>query len=304
MDVEDVNDPVKVGNRNQVQLLKKGTLPLMLLQKNGNAMDTLLEDYKHAPDFDACLFSLKKAIEKGWTLSNKGTNVVLTKKNTNMVFDRITKTKDGILCGVELLPRLGEQATLATDVQEPQESHQVGNTEPPESESGEEGTQNADDPDAEDSNSKSKPKPKPTHWNVNRFHKAFGHASDEAMKSTAKCYGWKLTGTLEACKDCQMSNAQQKKVSKMTETQSEMPGERSFVDMSSVSKHKSLGGARVWVAAVDDASGHTWSQLIEKKSHTPKNLRTLVRRLNDRGNPVKYRRMDDAGELKKFAEDC
>jgi len=152
MDVEDVNDPVKVGNGNQVHLLKKGTLPLMPLQKNDNTMDMLLEDYKHAPDFDACLFSLMKAIEKGWTLSNKGTNVVLTKKNTTAVFDRITKTKDGILCGVELLPRVGEQATPATEVQEPQD-------EPPESESGGEGTGNANDPDAGNSNSKPKPKP-------------------------------------------------------------------------------------------------------------------------------------------------
>jgi len=123
------------------------------------------------------------------------------------------------------------------------------------------------------------------------------------MKSTAKCCGWKLTGALEACEDCQMSDAQQKRVSKTTETQSAMPGERPFVDMSSVSKHKSLGGARVWLAAVDDATEHTWSHLIEKKSHAPKNLRTLVRRLNDRGNPVKHIRMDDAGELKKFTED-
>jgi len=274
MDVEDINDTVKVGNGNQVRLLKKGTLPLMLLQKNGDTMDMLLEDYKHAPDFDVCLFSLMKAIEKGWTLSNKGTNIVLTKKNTTIAFDRITKTKDGILCGVELLPRLGEHATPANDLQEPQESHQVGNTEPPESKSGGEGTQNADDPDAGDSNSKSKPKPKPICWNINRFHKVFGHASDEAMKSTAKCCGWKLTGTLEACEDCQMSNAQQKKVSKTTETQSKMPGERLFVDMLSASKHKSLGGARVWLAAVDDATGYTWSHLIEKKSHAPKNLRT------------------------------
>jgi len=261
MDVEDINDPVKVGNGNQVRLLKKGTLPLMLLQKNGDTMDILLEDYKYAPDFDVCLFSLMKAIEKGWTLSNKGTNIVLTKKNTTIVFDRITKTKDGILCGVELLQRLGEQATPATDVQEPQElhprPHQVGNTEPPESESGGEGTANADDPDTGNSNSNSKPKPKPVCWNVNRFHKAFGHASNEAMKSTAKYYGWKLTGTLEACEDCQMSNAQQKRVSKTTETQSEIPGERLFVDMSSVSKHKSLGGARVWLAAVDDTFSNT-----------------------------------------------
>jgi len=30
----------------------------------------------------------------------------------------------------------------------------------------------------------------------------------------------------------------------------------------------------------------------------------VVRRLNDRGNPVKCLRIDNEGELKKFAEDC
>jgi len=65
--MEDINDPVKVGNGNQIQHIKKRTLPLMLLQKNGDALDTLLEDHKHAPDFDVCLFSLMKGIDvKGY----------------------------------------------------------------------------------------------------------------------------------------------------------------------------------------------------------------------------------------------
>jgi hypothetical protein len=34
-------------------------------QKNGKTLDIQLEDYKHAPEFDVCLFSLVKAIEKG-----------------------------------------------------------------------------------------------------------------------------------------------------------------------------------------------------------------------------------------------
>jgi len=70
--MEDINDPVKVGNGNQVRLTKKGTLPLMLLQKNGDAMDTLLEDCKDAPDLDVYLFSLMKAIEKVGPYQTKG----------------------------------------------------------------------------------------------------------------------------------------------------------------------------------------------------------------------------------------
>jgi hypothetical protein len=65
-----------------VRAIKKGTLPLMLLQKNGKTLDIQLEDYKYALEFDVCLFSLMKAIEKGWTLSNEGTCIVLKKKRT------------------------------------------------------------------------------------------------------------------------------------------------------------------------------------------------------------------------------
>jgi hypothetical protein len=120
-----INDPVKVGNGNQVRAIKKGTLPLMLLQKNGKTLDIQLEDYKYAPEFDVCLFSLMKAIEKGRTFLNEGTCIVLRKKKNSIKFDRITKTKDGMLCGVELLPRIGKEA-----------AHPAQDTTTPESESG------------------------------------------------------------------------------------------------------------------------------------------------------------------------
>ena len=264
----------------------------MLMQKNGDTMDIRLEDYKYAPDFDVCLFSLMKAIEKGWTLANEGTCIVLKKKTHTIKFDRVTKTKDGILCGVELLPRLGEE-----------EAHPAQDTTPPESETGGEGTV-ANDSNSEVKDSTANTNSKPVYWNINRYHKVFGHASEDAMKATAKFYGWKLTGTFEACEDCQMSNAQQKNVPKKTEDKCDEPGKRLFIDMSSVSEHRSLGGAKVWLAAVDDATGVLWSHLLAKKSDAPERIKILIRKLHDRGTPVSYLRMDDAGELQKLAKEC
>jgi hypothetical protein len=72
--------------------------------------------------------------------------------------------------------------------------------------------------------------------------------------------------------------------------------------MSSVSNHTSLGGAKVWLAAVDDATGALWSHMMKKKSDAPDQIKNIVRKLDDRGNPVQFMRMDDAAELKKFAE--
>ena len=124
------------------------------------------------------------------------------------------------------------------------------------------------------------------------------------MRATAKAWNWKLTGKLESCADCQMSNAKQKPVAKKTKTQASNPGERIFIDTSSVSEHTSLGGARFWLAVVDDATGKLWSFLIKKKEDVPREIITLVTRLNDKGRPVKYIRLDDAGENKKLEALC
>ena len=98
----------------------------------------------------------------------------------------------------------------------------------------------------------------------------------------------KLVGTLEACEYCQMSNVQQKKVAKTTDTKSEEPGSRLFVDMSTVPKHKSLGGAKAWLAAVNDATAYPWSHLLKKKLDAPEKIKGQIRKLNDRGTPVHF----------------
>lgn len=222
-DVVAIDDPIKIGSGQTVRAIKKGTLPLMLIQENGDTVDVALKDYKYAPEFDVCLFSLMKAIQSGWKLSNQGTHIILTKGKQRIKFDRISTTKDGMLCGVDMITRIGEEA------------HNEGIA-APEAESGGEsginsnsGTSDAKKEDQEDDPKNKKPD---AHWEINRFHRIFGHAAEDALKATAKHCNWKLTGNkFEACESCQMSNVQQKKVSKTTDTESTVPGERIFVDM-------------------------------------------------------------------------
>ena len=133
------------------------------------------------------------------------------------------------------------------------------------------------------------------------FHKAFGHPSETAMRATAKHCGWKSTGKFKACEACQRSNVQQKMIKKTTDDQETKPGERLFADMSSVSEHTSLGGAKVWLCVVDDATGHCWNCTMKSKAEAPKRLLTLIKSSNDRGHPVKKIRLDDASELRKLA---
>ena len=101
-------NPITVGTGNKARAIKKGTLPLMVIQEDGSTVDIVLEDYKYSPEFTQNLFSLMKAIESGWHLSNAGTEIKLTKDEVTITFDRISKTKDGLLCGVDMVPRYEE----------------------------------------------------------------------------------------------------------------------------------------------------------------------------------------------------
>ena len=283
-DVEEISEPINVSNGNDVRATKKGTLHLTAHQLDGTTMDLKMEGYKYAPGFSVCLFSLTKAIENGWSLSNRGQVITLQKGKNIIKFDRIHKTTDGLLCTLECFPNVRTAA-----------EHAHSNTD-----SGSGGENKQNDPNSASIRFGSAGKS----WDINRFHRIFGHASKDAMETTAKAYGWKLTGTLEACEACQMSNIQQKKVPKTTDTQSKTPGERMFIDMSSVSGHSTLGGAKVWLCCVDDATGCVWNRLLKTKGEAPSKIMTLLRRLHDRKTPTKFLRMDDASELRKLAKDC
>ena len=231
--VEEINAPLNVSNGNNVRIIKKGVLPLTVLQKNGQTMDIVLRDYKHAPGLSVNLFSLTKAIQAGWKLSNSGSEIRLSKGTDMLRFDQIRKTPDGLTCGVEMLNKVSSPESAHANVEQNSESREGTDTQV-----------NSDSGSDKNETGSDKKKKQAAHWDINTFHKIFGHASEEAMRKTAEKHGWKPTGTLESCEDCQMSNIQQKKVPKKTESKSTTPGERVFVDMSSVTGHTSLGGAR------------------------------------------------------------
>ena len=73
---------------------------------------------------------------------------------------------------------------------------------------------------------------------INRMHRVFNHASEDSLRATAKERGWNITGRFEVCRDCKEANAQQKDVPKTTKTKSEIPGERIFIDITSIKSHK------------------------------------------------------------------
>ena len=140
-------------------------------------------------------------------------------------------------------------------------------------------------------------------WNINRMHQVYNHADEEKLRRTAKAYGWKITGKMEPCQECQESNIRQKAVAKFTSTKSNVPGERIFIDTSSI-KEKTLGGSKYLLGIVDDASNYTWGNMLKKKSDQVPTMMTFLRTMKSRGTPIKYIRCDNAGENKDLQEKC
>jgi hypothetical protein len=123
------------------------------------------------------------------------------------------------------------------------------------------------------------------------------------LRKTAQQYGWKVTGKFETCKDCQEANAKQKGVQKSTPDRCTTPGERLFIDITSIKK-KSIGGSKFWLVIVDDATNFTWSIFLKQKNHTAERVMELLLKLFGSGCNVKYIRCDNAGENKDLENKC
>ena len=74
-----------------------------------------------------------------------------------------------------------------------------------------------------------------------RFHQICGHAGTHLMQATAKYYGVELSGTVQKCVSCSLEKIRQKNIPKENENKSKIPGERMYLDISSM-RTVSLGG--------------------------------------------------------------
>jgi transposase InsO family protein len=135
---------------------------------------------------------------------------------------------------------------------------------------------------------------------INKFHKLVGHPSEETLRNTAKFYGLQLVGKVQVCEDCKVANARQKDVAKETHNQSDKPGERLFIDISSI-KTESYGGRKFWLLIVDDCTDVAWSAFLRTKSSQVDRIVTFIKDLQARHTiKVKYIRCDNAGENKSL----
>jgi hypothetical protein len=102
-------------------------------------------------------------------------------------------------------------------------------------------------------------------YNINKFHEMIGHCGSDCLKRTAAIHGLRLKGDLKVCEDCAIAKARQKNVNQDWKEGSQAPGERVYLDISSI-KDKSYGGSCFWVLIVDDYTDYYWSIFLRAKS--------------------------------------
>jgi hypothetical protein len=183
-DVEEVYEEIMIGNGKKVIVTKIGTLHRTAFQEDGSTLDIQLKGYKYAPQLHVNLFSITKALDQDWMISNKGVIIILTKGKAKLLFDKIFTTNSGKVIGVELLVRQKNvnakqdtafAGTDSSDSNAPQGSNQ---DQDPDNEHS--------PPNPTDSSTPSRSNTRAPTWDINRMHKVFNHASEDVLRSTAK----------------------------------------------------------------------------------------------------------------------
>ena len=101
---------IKVGDGNVHAVTKIGKKSGILVQADGTQTNVVLENYKHVPGLWVNLFSVTQALTSGWNLKSDGQIIMLVKGQDTINYDRILKTGDGFVCGVDIIPQI-EAAT-------------------------------------------------------------------------------------------------------------------------------------------------------------------------------------------------
>jgi hypothetical protein len=105
-DVKEIDEFIKIGNGNSMKATKIGNLKYEVTQINGEKFRVTINNVKYVPSLCVDLFSLNKALKKGFKVSNDGFVVSLNYKHMKLTFDRVIHATDGCVNGVLMKPIL------------------------------------------------------------------------------------------------------------------------------------------------------------------------------------------------------
>ena len=149
----------------------------------------------------------------------------------------------------------------------------------------------------------------PVRLNINMAHCLLGHRNEDSVRKTARELGWVLSrGTLKPCEHCARSKAKQKNVRKESVApKADVPGHRLYLDLSKVTvKSETSENVSInrdnWKVLVCEATGKKWSDFTVTRSESVERSCEHFHKLKTRGIPVRYVRLDPAGENHKLAK--
>ena len=132
------------------------------------------------------------------------------------------------------------------------------------------------------------------HWRL-------GHMNKNEVKSTAAKYGWKImdmeTASDKPCPHCATAKIRQTNINKESGTRATKPGERLFVDISSVNG-TSLGGSKFFALIIDQYSSFKWGLFLKTKDDLSEKFLPIAKQLACNQTPIRNIRCNNAGENK------
>ena len=136
------------------------------------------------------------------------------------------------------------------------------------------------------------------------LHQVTGHAGHQLMAHTAKYYVANVTRVVTKCLSCSLEQIRQKNIPKKNEDTTKNPGERMYLDISSI-RHENLSGRRHWAMLVDEATRCKHSFFLKKKSDQVDMISSWLKGLKDKYKiQVKFIHCDNAGENKNLKKNA
>ena len=96
------------------------------------------------------------------------------------------------------------------------------------------------------------------------FHQNTRHIANAYLQDTAKYYGIELSGTIPNCGSCSIKKIRQKNFPKENTNKSTIPGDRMYLDISSMTQASS-GCNKHWTLIVDEAMRYKKSFFLKKE---------------------------------------
>jgi hypothetical protein len=157
-DVRDIDEPIKIGNGGTMRATKIGNLKCEVTQSDGNKFLVSINDVKFVPNLCVNLFSLNKALKKGFIINNDANIVSLTLKQVRLTFDCTINAADSCVVGASMQPL--PEVNVNYGVIHPAINNQKT-------------------------------------LDINYLHKLFGHCGQGTLNKTIKMYGIEPSGVLE-----------------------------------------------------------------------------------------------------------